>query len=276
MAIEKWSDIIPSVAKVPFTAYKHRHTIQKWWKHAQAYLNKGNTNIVVLGRPNVGKSVMAAYLYGETKNLSWDLPDTSTDVEIKALTLEKWTKLVRVIPGQKNPNRDKGVEEALNTHNALEGIIYVVDYGFTDEKKPFIKQKMIDGEKIDSVEKARAENLENELKDFENICEQIRKSFSIGKSPEWLLIVANKADLFFDKLDEVQTYYQPKGDSKFSDILNEMLAEVGRQNLKCEVVPLCSYERNFEWNGEEVETKIGGETNRKNLAKHFFKTISNF
>jgi len=276
MAIEKWSDIIPSVAKVPFTAYKHRHTIQKWWKHAQAYLNKGNTNIVVLGRPNVGKSVMAAYLYGETKNLSWDLPDTSTDVEIKALTLEKWTKLVRVIPGQKNPNRDKGLEEALNTHNALEGIIYVVDYGFTDEKKPFIKQKMIDGEKIDSVEKARAENLENELKDFENICEQIRKSFSIGKSPEWLLIVANKADLFFDKLDEVQTYYQPKGDSKFSDILNEMLAEVGRQNFKCEVVPLCSYERNFEWNGEKVETKIGGETNRKNLAKHFFKTISNF
>lgn len=90
------------------------------------------------------------------------------------------------------------------------------------------------------------------------------------------MIVTNKADLFFDKLDEVQNYYQPKGDSKFSDILNELLSEVGRQNLKCEVIPLCSYERSFEWNGEVVETKIGGETNRKNLAKHFFKTISNF
>jgi len=67
-------------------------------------LNKGNTNIVVLGRPNVGKSVMAAYLHNETSNLSWDLPDTSTDVETKALTLENWKKLVRVIPGQKIAN----------------------------------------------------------------------------------------------------------------------------------------------------------------------------
>lgn len=276
MAIEKWSDIIPSVAKVPYTLYKNRHTIQKWWKHAQAHFNKGNTNIVVLGRPNVGKSVMAAYLYGETKNLAWDLPETSTDVEVKALTLEKWTKLVRVIPGQKISNRDKGLEEALNKHNDLEGIIYVVDYGFTDEKKPFIKQKMIDDDKIDSIEKAQAQNLESELRDFENVCEQIRRSFSIGKSPKWFLIVANKADLFFDKLDEVQDYYRPKGNSKFSYILNELLSDVGRQNLKCEVVPLCSYERSFEWNSEVIETKIGGETNRKNLAKHFFKTISNF
>ncbi len=276
MAIEKWSDIIPSVARVPFSLYKHRHLIQKWWKRTQAYLNTGNTNIVVLGRPNVGKSVMAAYLYGETRNLAWDLPETSTDVEVKALTLEKWTKLVRVIPGQKIPTRDKGLEEALNTHNDLEGVIYLVDYGFTDEKEPFVKQGMIKEDRIDSIEKVRIQNLEKELKDFEYVCEQIRRSFSIGKSPKWLLIVANKADLFFDKLDEVQDYYHPKRDSKFSHILNELLSDVGRQNLKCEVVPLCSYERSFEWNGEVIETKISGETNRRNLAKHFFKTISNF
>ena len=110
---------------------------------------------------------------------------------------------------------------------------------------------MIDGKnerkvKIDTIEKIRAKNLESELTDFKGVCEQIRKAFSMGKSPKWLLIVTNIADLFFDKLDEVQNYYQPKGDSKFSDILNELLSEVGRQNLKCEVIPLCSYERSFE------------------------------
>jgi len=74
----------------------------------------------------------------------------------------------------------------------------------------------------------------------------------------------------------VQDYYRPKGDSEFSHILDELLNDVGRQNLKCNLVPLCSYERSFEWNGEVIEAKIGGETKRKDLAKLFFKTISNF
>jgi len=280
MAIEKWSDIIPSVAKVPFTAYKHRHTIQKWWKHAQAHFNLGKTNVVVLGRPNVGKSVMAAYLYGETNNLSWDLPSPSTDVEVKALTLENWTKLVRVIPGQKNPNRYNGLEEALNTHKALEGIIYVADWGLTDERDPILKQRKIEGSigtaKLDSIEKIRAINLEEEIEDFKLMCHEIEKSFAKNNSPKWLLIIANKADLFFDKLDEVQAYYHPEGNSKFSQLLQITRNRIGKQNLKCAAIPLCAYERDFEWNGEIIKTQIGGEENRKQLARHFFETIANF
>jgi len=280
MAIEKWSDIIPSVAKAPYTLYKNRHTIQKWWKRAQAHFKFGKTNIVILGRPNVGKSVMAAYLYGETNNLSWDLPTTSTEVEAKALTIENWTKLVRVIPGQKIPNRYSGIEEAFSKHEALEGIIYVADWGFTDERDPTVKERKIKGlagtDKFDSVEKIRAANMKDEIEDFKLMCHEIERAFTKKNPPKWLLIIANKADLFFDKLDEAQAYYHPDGDSEFSRILQAMRSRIGEQNLKCAAIPMCAYERSFEWNGEIVKTQIGGEENRKQLARNFFKTIANF
>ncbi len=118
MPIDNWSDIVPSFVKLPVKIYEHRHKINKWWKHFLVYVSKGDTNIVVLGRPGVGKSVMTSYLYGETNNLSWELPFTSKDVEAKALTLGNWTSLVRVIPGQTNNERYQGLNEAFNKRAA--------------------------------------------------------------------------------------------------------------------------------------------------------------
>ena len=132
MEIEKWSDIVPSFVSTPIKIYKNRHTLQNWWKRFLVYIEKGDTNVVVLGRPNVGKSVMAAYLYGETNNLEWQLPQTSFSVESKPLNLGKWTKIVRVIPGQLLEERYIGLKQSTSANKQLEGFIYVVDWGYTD------------------------------------------------------------------------------------------------------------------------------------------------
>lgn len=279
MEFEKWSDIAPSFIRVPITAYKYRTTIQKWWKKALAYANRGNTNVVVLGRSNVGKSVMMAYLYGESNDMSWKLPkEASNEVEVGTLTLGAWTKLIRVIPGQGFAKRFKGLNEAFNKHENLEGVIYVVDWGYTDQRDPVAKNIYIEDDKIDSIDKLRELNLSEELQDFRTVCNKIKEAFAIGKAPKWLLIVANKADLFFDEneLNKAQNYYHPKGQSPFSKIIQELLEQVGEQNLKCASLPLCSYEKSLEWNKEKIETKIKGEENRKALAMHFFNIIANF
>jgi len=277
MEIEKWSDIAPSFIRVPITAYKYRTTIQKWWKKALAYANVGDTNVVVLGRPSVGKSVMMAYLYGESNDMSWKLPLASRDVEIGALTLGKWTKLIRVIPGQNVDERHKGLDESLRKNKNLEGIIYVVDWGYTDVKDATSKSQMI-AEGIDSMDKLRDLNLKRELEDFKYICRKIVETFALGATPKWLLIAVNKADLFFDKneLDAAQNYYHPGGTSEFSQAIQQFVSEVGEQRIKCASLPLSSYEKDMEWNGETAQTRIKGEENRKALAMNFFKIISNF
>ncbi len=277
MEFEKWSDIAPSFIRVPITAYKYRTTIQKWWKKALAYANVGDTNIVVLGRPSVGKSVMMAYLYRESNDLSWKMPLPSKDVEVGTLTLGNWTKLIRVIPGQDLTQRYKGINEAFNKHQQLEGVIYVADWGYTDVWDTSQKEQFIE-KGIDSVEKLRAYNLADELEDFKFICKKIQEAFAIGKAPKWLLIVVNKADLFFDKneLDAAQAYYHPKGDSEFSKITQQLIEQVGEQRLKCACLPLCSYEKDLNWNSDIAKTHMNGEDNRKALMMNFFKTIANF
>ncbi len=277
MEIEKWSDIAPSFIKVPITAYKYRTLIQKWWKKSLAYANLGDTNIVVLGRPSVGKSVMMAYLYRESNDLSWKLPLASKDVETGTLTLGDWTKLIRVVPGQDLTKRYKGINEAFNQHQQLEGVIYVANWGYTDVWNVTQKEQMIENG-VDNIEKLRITNLAGELEDFKFICKKIQETFAIGKAPKWLAIVVNKADLFFDKneLDTAQAYYHPKGDSDFSKIIQQLMEQVGEQRLKCACIPLCSYEKDLEWNGDTVKTNLRGEENRKALAMNFFKIIANF
>ncbi len=277
MEIENWSDIAPAFVKVPLNAYKYRHTLQKWWKQLLVYSSTGATNIVVTGRASVGKSVMASYLYGETNSLSWELPETSKDVESKALTLGDWTSIVRVIPGQTGRERYRGLNEAFNSSKKLEGIIYVVDWGFTDVRDHTVKTQMIESAGISTIQNLRAFNLEAELEDFALVCEEVKRTFALGRAPRWLMIIANKADLYYAKeeLDLAQRYYHPEGDSKFSKLLQSAVSTVGAQRLKCVSLPLCSFERNLEWNGNFVETRIAGEENRKALRMNFFTKISN-
>lgn len=278
MKIENWSDIAPSFIKVPLNAYKYRHFLQKWWKNFLVYTNRGDTNIVIVGRPSVGKSVMASYLYGETNNLSWELPDTSKGVESNAFTLGDWTNIVRVIPGQTTNERYLGLNEAFSKSSKLEGIIYVADWGFTDVRDKIVKQQMIEKEDLDTIKAIRDFNLKLELEDFKIICKEIEKAFALGKAPKWLLIIVNKVDLFFENktLNLAQKYYHPKGNSAFSKVVQSTINIVGEQRLKCTSIPLCSFEKDFVWNKEKVVTKIGGEGNRKALMKHFFTTIANF
>jgi hypothetical protein len=110
--IENWSDIAPSPLRIPLALYKNRHFAQHWYKRFQVYLNYGKTNIVVLGRPDVGKSMLIEQLYDETGKISFEKPKESKSVESKAIALGDWTKIVRAIPGQSSTARLKGLTDA--------------------------------------------------------------------------------------------------------------------------------------------------------------------
>jgi GTPase Era involved in 16S rRNA processing len=276
--IEDWSDIASMIMKLPLSAYENRFSIQKWWKQFQVYWGVGKTNVIVLGRPSVGKSVMLSYLYGETNDLSWQLPDTSKNTETKAMTLGDWTSLIRTVPGQSTEERYRAVNEAFNTHKKLEGVIYVADWGFTDVRDGVIKRMMIEDQGIDSIDKLREHNLKREREDFSKICDSIKQSYNLNKSLKWILILVNKVDLFYDdkKINEAQKYYHPKSDSEFSEILRSSMGDLEHLNIACKAIPMCSYPKDFLWNGEMIKTDIRGEANKKALARNFFSTVSKF
>ncbi|WP_173021339.1 GTPase domain-containing protein [Lewinella sp. W8] len=275
MEISDWADFAGPL-KYPYHAYKHRKTLQKYWKWILATLDKTGTEVVILGRPGVGKSVLAAYLYNETNNLSWELPQTSTEVEVKAITFGDWTNLVRVIPGQTTQERLQGLSEAFEKSKSLEGVIYVVDFGYTDIRSPVVKQDAIENRGLDSIDKIRRFNLLAELEDFKKVSFLIEKSVANGKQVPWLLIVVNKADLFFESTEllEAETYYHPEGGSQFSQLIENLYKKLGSQRLKIASVPLSCYQKPFHWNKEEVMSKIGDDDQKKKMLTHFFNKIS--
>jgi GTPase Era involved in 16S rRNA processing len=253
------------------TAYQKRHLVQHLWKNLLSFVDNGKTNIVVLGRPAVGKSVLTAQLYGEAANYDWDLPDTSSRIETKAIQLGEWTSLVRVIPGQETKIHHEGINEAFNEHKDLEGVIFVADWGFTGLRSPSQTRAMIEEGK-DTIEKLRAFNLEQELLYFQRVCNKIKEAFANGRQIKWLLIAVNKADLFVDSIEEAQHYYSTE--SPFVKILTDLLLQVGKQNLKCAVMPIAAWEKDFVWNGETVKTNLGGTETKNGLFRKLIEQMA--
>jgi hypothetical protein len=186
----------------------------------------------------------------------------------------EWTHIVRVIPGQNTKERLQGLEESFHEHDSLDGVVYVVDWGYTNVRDSIIREKLIKEEGIDTVEKLRNYNLKNELEDFKKLTELLQSAYHNKKGPKWLVIAVNKIDLYFDNVNEAQRYYHPECDSDFTKVLNELMLNIGKQNLKCVALPICSWEANFEWNKEKIKTELGGTEIGHALSTNFIKTLA--
>ena len=210
-------------------------------------LGKGNTNIVITGRSSVGKTVLHSRMRGITEDYAYEIPEIpSRDVESSVVTVKDWSQIVRVIPGQGIQERYLGLYEAFSSHDDLDGVVYVVDWGFTQVRDTVVERKMIE-DGIDSIAKIRQFNLDREVEDFAIICSKIKENFARCRRPKWLLIAVNKADLFMEDLDQAKKYYHPTSVSQFTTLLGDLQDSVGSQNLRCGSVPVSSSIKN-RWN----------------------------
>jgi energy-coupling factor transporter ATP-binding protein EcfA2 len=269
---ELWKEIVPKFIRVPLTLYKNRVSIERWVKRAQVIANLGKTNIAVLGRSGVGKSVLLQRLNGLPGKVNWNPPPPSREVEPAVLDVNGRAQIVRVIPGQTSRERYNGLHESLGKHRSVRGVIYVTDWGYTDERKKAVKTDMIAQQGLNTVAKIRDFNLERERRDFELVCERIRESVSRLGCPHWLMIVVNKADLFMNQIDEARAYYHPSGMSSFTAPLIRLINYVGASHLRCDAVPLSSWGESFEWGEETVPTRLA-EVEARALIQNFVKHL---
>lgn len=267
----EWTTAASLALRVGKGTYDNRHIIQKYWTTAKAYLDVGKTQVVVTGRSNAGKSLLVAHMHGRARDLSYELPSESRTVEVDAIPLGEWTKLVRVLPGQPG-RREHGEIEAFEDNGDLEGVIHVVDFGYV---KPREQANVLDlvRKGVLSIDDLRRVNLEEETYTLNALLSDIRKSLAKHKRPKWLLVAVNKVDLFPQQRQEALNFYHPLGTSRFSSMLKEFVSEVGSKNFEVFVAQACAHEIAFEWNGHTVPTKLLPQEQMA-MLRDFMRTVA--
>lgn len=268
-----WGDLVPTAARPAIYAYKYRHLIQGQWVKLQAKLGLGSPSVLVTGRAGVGKSVLAAHYHGEANSHDWNLPSTSPDIEVKPISIGDWTKLVYVVPGQDSKERSIALDLAFNRVSDLEGVIHVVDWGFTAVRDETIKREMINNG-IDTTEKFRERNLRLEIDDFRLMIDRIITSKTNNRGPKWLVIAVNKVDLYLDKIEEAKSHYHPSINSEFTKEIHKLFSSVGNNNIKVGCIPVCSMPEPFEWNGMSTKSKIDRIMEYKGLLRRFIDEVA--
>jgi hypothetical protein len=239
---------------------------------AKAAVDVGWTEVAFTGAAGVGKSVLADVMEGRARDLRYELPGESMGTETSAIAFGVRTRLVRVLPGQ-DARRAVAVDETFSRNESLQGIIHVVDYGYTAVRSAVASDQLVrDG--IDTISKLRARNLKREIVDLAELASDIRRA--LLRNPKrrlWLAIVINKIDLFPDQRELAKLYYHPDGSSEFSRRLSDLRSDVGAARLRIEVVEACGHEEDLEFNGQTRRTKFAANE-KEGVLKKFMAKLS--
>ncbi|NEG63191.1 hypothetical protein GQQ23_12705 [Pantoea agglomerans] len=263
MAIE-WTTAASVSFRLGKQGYDNRFVIQKFWTRLKAYIDVGETQIVVTGHSSAGKTNLANQMHGRAREVGYQLPSESKSVEVSNIQAGNWAKLVRVLPGQ-DGYRTKGSIDTFQENESLEGVIHLVDYGYTKPRNHIHGTDMIsDG--ITTIEQLRKNNLKKELQALIVMLNDVRRMYSEKKRPKWIVIAVNKVDLYPDDRNEALEYYHPDGKSDFSKLLNEFLRDIGSMNVSIHIVQACAYEQDFEWNHHIINSDLQRQEQNKILS----------
>ncbi|MFC0679534.1 hypothetical protein ACFFGH_16980 [Lysobacter korlensis] len=244
-----------TAARYGFTAakagYDYRHAVQRYWTKAKAFADRGETQIVITGSPGAGKTVLIGQMHGKARTLYYENPDASLGVETDAIQFGQWGKLVRTLPGQTNL-RTAGEIDVYTNNTSLEGVIHVVDWGYSAPRTPAVLASLVNKDGIRTIDQLREYNLRIELDSLKFELANIRRLFYSKRRPKWLVIAVNKVDLFYNDADRSLVYYHKDGEGLFASALKSLETDLGASHLRIETIQVCASEENFEYNGHKV------------------------
>jgi hypothetical protein len=192
-------------------------------------------------------------------------------VETDALTALEITRLTRVLPGQSG-YRAHGETEAFFDNEDLEGVVHVVDYGYSVPRDSVVARKLVrDG--YDTFERIRALNLESEMNSFRELLANFGRHIRVHGGPKWLIVAVNKIDLYPEKIDSALDYYHFDGTGAFGGALSDFRNQMGSENVKILLAKTCAGDDPLSWQDTHIESRIG-MTDQRNLVVDLLSLIS--
>ncbi len=234
--------------------------------------------VVITGASGVGKTELFRLLTG--KNVP-DGMSLDTDKGWRFVQNQKKTFSLMTIPGQPSKERNIAQRFVFGSDTHVEGIIHLCSYGF-NEIWPKNRTSVIQSLNPHNLEGLIKLNKTTEVGELENtlkyIFEKIRDEPK-RLHPSWLVILVNKADLFWDKIDYAKGYYHihDRRPSRIKTLINEFNSNLGNlTKMHVEIVPFAS--NGIEYNLRDVNfsaqaTSKLSEDERKQLNSSFFTLL---
>jgi len=254
--------------------YDHREDILTGWDFVKRWLGSGK-HLVFTGMPGSGKTVLLDYLSGAAFAPEYVLPDTSHSMERKKVARSRRRMNISVVPGQESAPRLEALEQLFLGKKPVDGIIHLVPNGFAEIRGAASASVLIEQTALDTIAKFRERQRALELDDFAATCQVIRRSLQKHRRPVWMLIAVSKADLYPHELLTAQAYYSHEGESPFSKCLQKLQAQVGSDNCRLDVLPVCACLKDFDWNNQTQKSELD-EQQRNHLLCTFVKKLENF
>jgi energy-coupling factor transporter ATP-binding protein EcfA2 len=248
-----------TIASLASAAYENREGIRKTWLRISNLLLGKKSVLAVTAMPGVGKSVLVDHLTGVAYKQGYS-PDVvrSFDVEKSKLKSGHSKRIaLSVIPGQDSPQRTDGLEGVLQGKKPIDGIMHVVCNGYTTIRDLGAREYLVKNKGLDTVEKFRKDQFQNEIDDFMVTAEAIRRYFNRHDNKPWMVLAVDKLDLFASdaELMAAHLHYASPG-GEFYARLERLRGQVGADNLVVDVVPVCSWLEDFEWAGQTVTSAL--------------------
>jgi hypothetical protein len=196
--------------------------------------------IVVTGSAGAGKTAIWRHLTGGSAP---DAMSTTVDQGYFFSSNSRRRNLaITTIPGQTSEQRYLDLDRYFGSTTAVRGIIFVASFGFDRVWPGESDLTAAELPRLD-IDDLSGRNIQRGLRSFQETCGRIRQKFSIAREPDskprWLLVLANKADLYWDAIDQAERYYAPGYGSEFDREAQQLLEDLGRMmNFQYEVLPM--------------------------------------
>lgn len=175
---------------------------------------------------------------------------------------------ITTVPGQTSAQRLIDLNRYFAPSRRLDGVVFVAAYGFNRiwrEEAEILARQLhpVDVRRLSDV------SLERELRSFEETCARVRDKVIINRgdstrSPRWLLVLANKADLYWSDIDVAGSYYRPNADSDFAAVARRLVKDVSAHvNFRYEVIPVTLRAAPYSFTSDaeqfDVPTELGAD-----------------
>lgn len=256
-------------------AYKHKDEIKNLLTAGWGYIFTKPTSIAVTGMAGAGKTVLFDFLSGKGFEAGYKPPGQSEAKEAAKMKASGKRYRVTTVPGQQSQPREETLDDLFKGKDPVDGVLHVVANGFATKRTAAAKEQM-KGFGIKTLKDYRDQLLREELADLASTCAAIRESHKRHHKPSWMIVVADKIDLYHDEANAARDYYAPGANNPFGNQIRDLIADVGKLFLRWDdTLPLCTYIEKFEWEGEKRENQLD-PSDRNAYFMQFLERLKNY